>query len=65
MIHYSRMDMRGNTLIFHQIEVEDAGEYQCLVRTRYNIDVTAVAEVIVINRKYNYDSFISMPIHYG
>lgn len=58
------MDMRGHTLIFNQIEVEDAGRYQCLARNRYDSNVTAVAEVIVSGR-YKSDSFISKPINYG
>lgn len=49
MLHsfvHRRVDMRGATLIFHQIEVEDAGGYECLARSRY-ANVTAEAEVIV------------------
>lgn len=55
------MEMRGNTLKFHQIEVEDAGRYECLARTRYDTNVTAVAEVIV-NGGYTSDFFISKPM---
>lgn len=54
------MTIRGRTLIFYQIEVEDAGRYECLARNRYDRNVTAVAEVIV-NGRYNSDSFISKP----
>lgn len=46
------METRGNTLTFHQIEVEDAGRYQCFARNRYGTNATADAEVIV-NGRYN------------
>lgn len=58
------MDMRGRTLIFHQIEEEDAGTYQCLARNRDGANITAVAEVIV-SGTYKSDSIIIKPIHYG
>lgn len=42
----SRVEIRGATLIFHQIEVEDAGQYECLARNAI-ANASAVAEVIV------------------
>lgn len=45
-VFFSRMDVRNNMLIFHQIEVDDAGEYQCTARSRH-ANATAIAEVIV------------------
>ncbi|XP_049885171.1 basement membrane-specific heparan sulfate proteoglycan core protein-like isoform X3 [Pectinophora gossypiella] len=41
-----RVEMRGPSLVFHQIEVEDAGQYECFARSRYG-NASAVAEVIV------------------
>lgn len=40
------MEVRNESLIFHEIEVEDAGEYECLAMSRY-ANRSAVAEVIV------------------
>ncbi|XP_068617476.1 basement membrane-specific heparan sulfate proteoglycan core protein isoform X3 [Battus philenor] len=42
----SRVEIRGSILIFHQIEVEDAGEYECIARSPI-ANSSAVAEVIV------------------
>ncbi|CAK1588065.1 unnamed protein product [Parnassius mnemosyne] len=42
----SRVEIRGSTLIFHQIEVEDAGQYECFARNTF-ANASAVAEVIV------------------
>lgn len=42
----SRVEIRDSTLLFRQIEVEDAGKYECFAM---NIiaNATAIAEVIV------------------
>nr|XP_032526331.1 basement membrane-specific heparan sulfate proteoglycan core protein [Danaus plexippus plexippus] len=42
----SRVETHGSTLIFHQIEVEDAGDYECFAMNRI-ANATAVAKVIV------------------
>ncbi|KAM3968767.1 basement membrane-specific heparan sulfate proteoglycan core protein isoform 3-T3 [Aphomia sociella] len=42
----SRIEIRGTRLIFNQIEVEDAGEYNCFARNPVS-NVTKTAEVIV------------------
>ncbi|CAH0716594.1 unnamed protein product, partial [Brenthis ino] len=42
----SRVERRGSALIFRQIEVEDAGKYECFAMNRV-ANATAVAEVIV------------------
>ncbi|XP_048488585.1 basement membrane-specific heparan sulfate proteoglycan core protein isoform X3 [Plutella xylostella] len=41
-----RVEARHSTLIFHQIEVEDAGQYECFAKNRI-ANVTGVAEVKV------------------
>lgn len=41
-----RVQIRDSLLIFHQIEVEDAGEYECFARNRI-ANASAKAEVIV------------------
>lgn len=40
------MQTRGSTLIFRQIEVEDAGRYECFAKNRV-ANASAVAQVIV------------------
>uniref|UniRef100_A0A2A4JYR7 Hemolin n=1 Tax=Heliothis virescens TaxID=7102 RepID=A0A2A4JYR7_HELVI len=42
----NRVDTRSSRLIFHQIEVEDAGRYECMARSRY-ANTSAIAEVVV------------------
>ncbi|XP_047041100.1 basement membrane-specific heparan sulfate proteoglycan core protein-like isoform X2 [Helicoverpa zea] len=42
----NRVDTRSSRLIFHQIEVEDAGRYECMARSRY-ANSSAIAEVVV------------------
>ncbi|XP_045541991.1 basement membrane-specific heparan sulfate proteoglycan core protein isoform X1 [Papilio machaon] len=42
----SRIEIRGSTLIFRQIEVEDAGQYECFAQNPI-ANASAVAEVIV------------------
>ncbi|XP_052746482.1 basement membrane-specific heparan sulfate proteoglycan core protein isoform X2 [Bicyclus anynana] len=42
----SRVDYRGRTLIFRQIEIEDAGEYECIA-TNSIANASGTAEVIV------------------
>ncbi|KOB69321.1 Terribly reduced optic lobes [Operophtera brumata] len=43
----SRVKVRNATLIFQQIEVEDAGKYECVARNRW-ANASATAEVIVV-----------------
>ncbi|CAK1554719.1 unnamed protein product [Leptosia nina] len=42
----SRVEIRDSTLLFRQIEVEDAGKYECFAMNRV-ANATAIAEVIV------------------
>ncbi|CAH4038667.1 unnamed protein product [Pieris brassicae] len=42
----SRVEIRDSTLLFRQIEVEDAGKYECFAMNRL-ANATAIAEVIV------------------
>ncbi|KAJ8737311.1 hypothetical protein PYW07_000582 [Mythimna separata] len=42
----NRVDTRSSRLIFHHIEVEDAGRYECIARSRY-ANASAIAEVVV------------------
>ncbi|XP_022832802.1 basement membrane-specific heparan sulfate proteoglycan core protein-like isoform X3 [Spodoptera litura] len=42
----NRVDTRSSRLIFNQIEVEDAGRYECFARSRY-ANASAIAEVVV------------------
>ncbi|XP_037299981.1 basement membrane-specific heparan sulfate proteoglycan core protein isoform X7 [Manduca sexta] len=42
----NRVEIRGSTLIFHRIEIEDAGKYECFARNKY-ANISAIAEVVV------------------
>ncbi|KAJ0183614.1 hypothetical protein K1T71_000037 [Dendrolimus kikuchii] len=42
----SRVEIRDRMLIFHNIEVEDAGRYECIARTRI-ANASGIAEVMV------------------
>ncbi|KAJ8737484.1 hypothetical protein PYW08_000079 [Mythimna loreyi] len=42
----NRVDTRSSRLIFHHIEVEDAGRYECVARSPY-ANASAIAEVVV------------------
>jgi hypothetical protein len=46
MLCDSRVEVRGTTLIFNRIEVEDAGVYECVARNRIK-SAKSPAEVIV------------------
>lgn len=47
IIVFRRVEIRNQTtLIFHEIEVEDAGQYECFARN-YVGQATATAEVVV------------------
>uniref|UniRef100_A0A2A4JY62 Hemolin n=1 Tax=Heliothis virescens TaxID=7102 RepID=A0A2A4JY62_HELVI len=49
----NRVDTRSSRLIFHQIEVEDAGRYECMARSRY-ANTSAIAEVVVSGSREPY-----------
>lgn len=43
---FRRVEIQDRTLIFHKIEIEDAGEYECFARNRV-ANASAIAEVRV------------------
>lgn len=50
-LHFRRVEYRGSTLIFRQIEVEDAGKYECIAMNSI-ANASGIAEVIVSGKNF-------------